>query len=274
MDRDRIAHDHAVSDIVQRLQPASAAVVAALSPVRERDAWLTGAAGLARRVLDGDPVVTVGIGAWDGSAGGWRVVGVGVDGAGDASARRRLERAVAAGAGEGSRHGPFVVGSDAPDGVDALSAAELDGAQNGCAYLRERGKLRLHGLVRARVSFGASREMLAVVQADGTGAGWRGGAEAGDALEGFAGGIGVAYYKLFVEPERARERLLSGLSETQRRIVPLLIQEKSEREIAEALNRSKHTVHEHVKAIYQSWGVHSRHQAREKWLGRGGRGGA
>jgi len=68
--------------------------------------------------------------------------------------------------------------------------------------------------------------------------------------------------------ERARRAaLLEELSPMRRRVAPLLATGMSETEIAEKLGRSRHTVHEHAKAIYQQWRVNSRHELRTLWLG-------
>ncbi len=73
--------------------------------------------------------------------------------------------------------------------------------------------------------------------------------------------------RLFVEPDARREELLRPLGPAQRAIAPLLATGRSERDIAEQLGRSAHTVHEHAKRIYRAWGVSNRFQMRDKWLG-------
>lgn len=52
------------------------------------------------------------------------------------------------------------------------------------------------------------------------------------------------------------------LSRTERQVLALLCQDKTEREVAEQLDRSPHTVHVHVKSIYRKLGVRSRRQLR------------
>lgn len=51
---------------------------------------------------------------------------------------------------------------------------------------------------------------------------------------------------------------LKSLSQTEERVALLLEQGLTERQVAEALNRSRHTVHVHVKNIYRKLGVRSR----------------
>jgi DNA-binding CsgD family transcriptional regulator len=49
-----------------------------------------------------------------------------------------------------------------------------------------------------------------------------------------------------------------GLSPTQRRVFKLLVDGFGEKQIAARLKLSQHTVHNHVRAIYTSYSVHSR----------------
>jgi len=50
----------------------------------------------------------------------------------------------------------------------------------------------------------------------------------------------------------------SGLTPAQMRVLPYLLQGYKEEKIAELLCRSRHTVHDHVMAIYREYGVHNR----------------
>jgi len=50
-------------------------------------------------------------------------------------------------------------------------------------------------------------------------------------------------------------------------LVPLLVEGKSEREIAETIGRSRHTVHDHTKRIYRAFGVHTRVELAARWNG-------
>lgn len=49
-----------------------------------------------------------------------------------------------------------------------------------------------------------------------------------------------------------------GMTPAQVRVVPYLLQGYREEEIAGLLCRSKHTIHDHVMAVYKAFGVHSR----------------
>lgn len=68
-----------------------------------------------------------------------------------------------------------------------------------------------------------------------------------------------------IRPELRRRALVKQLSKAQRAVLPHLLSDCSEREIAHRLSRSRHTVHDHTKAIYQAWGVCSRVQLIHKW---------
>ncbi|MGD9789439.1 MAG: response regulator transcription factor [Phycisphaerales bacterium] len=54
--------------------------------------------------------------------------------------------------------------------------------------------------------------------------------------------------------------LLGKLSEAQRRVLVHLLEGLSEPEIADRIHRSRHTVHDHTKAIYAALGVSKRVQ--------------
>lgn len=54
--------------------------------------------------------------------------------------------------------------------------------------------------------------------------------------------------------------LIQRLSQTERAVLHLLRAQLTERQIAERMGRSRHTVHVHVKSIYRKLGVRSRQQ--------------
>ncbi len=59
--------------------------------------------------------------------------------------------------------------------------------------------------------------------------------------------------------ERAlRHPLVAKLSKTEKIVYAELLTGKKEQDIANSLNRSKNTIHNHAKRIYQVFGVHSR----------------
>lgn len=65
------------------------------------------------------------------------------------------------------------------------------------------------------------------------------------------------------DPPRPRQGdVLGRLSETERKILDLLMQGLTEREAADQIGRSPHTVHVHVKNVYRKLNVTSRRQLR------------
>lgn len=67
------------------------------------------------------------------------------------------------------------------------------------------------------------------------------------------------------EPLRRQQAVLDRISKTQQDVVRLLVEGLTEREIAQQLHRSPHTVHDHVKTIYAALGVRSRFELLSMW---------
>jgi DNA-binding CsgD family transcriptional regulator len=65
-----------------------------------------------------------------------------------------------------------------------------------------------------------------------------------------------------------RAAVLARVSSAQRPIVKLLADGLTEKQIASRIHRSQHTVHDHVKTIYASLGISTRHDLMELWSGR------
>ncbi len=63
-----------------------------------------------------------------------------------------------------------------------------------------------------------------------------------------------------VQLAAARPDLLGKISPAQHKVLELLLTGLTEPQIAERLDRSRHTVHDHTKAIYASLGVSTRVQ--------------
>lgn len=63
-----------------------------------------------------------------------------------------------------------------------------------------------------------------------------------------------------VRVARGRPDLLAKVSPAQLRVLELLLDGHTEPQIGEILSRSRHTVHDHTKAIYAALGVTSRVQ--------------
>jgi DNA-binding CsgD family transcriptional regulator len=85
-------------------------------------------------------------------------------------------------------------------------------------------------------------------------------------LRASAPALARAYAQRFIAPAERRAELLARLSPAQRRVAELLVEGNSERDIAQELGRSIHTIHDHAKAIYRAWGVKSRRELWERWV--------
>lgn len=80
------------------------------------------------------------------------------------------------------------------------------------------------------------------------------------------------FSSMLFRPERRRSEILASLTETQQRVLLLMLEDFSEREIGQRLERSQHTVHDHVKAIYSTLRVGSRAELMGLWFGGGAAG--
>ncbi len=85
-------------------------------------------------------------------------------------------------------------------------------------------------------------------------------------LAAVAPAMARGYDRRFIEPQRHRAAILTKLSQVQRLIAPLLAEGRTERDIADRINRSVHTIHEHTREIYSSLGVRNRRELRDLWL--------
>ena len=57
-----------------------------------------------------------------------------------------------------------------------------------------------------------------------------------------------------------------GLSQRQAQILELLALGNTEKEVANLLKMSPHTVNHHIERVYRKWGVHNRAEALRRWL--------
>jgi DNA-binding CsgD family transcriptional regulator len=64
-----------------------------------------------------------------------------------------------------------------------------------------------------------------------------------------------------------KELVHSGLSPCQRRVLDLILHGLPEKKIAVRIHISQHTVHNHLRAIYRTLGVHSRSELLVRLLG-------
>ncbi|MDX2114579.1 MAG: helix-turn-helix transcriptional regulator [Planctomycetota bacterium] len=146
---------------------------------------------------------------------------------------------------------------------------DLDASRwNDSSLARYRHANGLHDFCRVVVPLSEPEgPRLLVVQVDSTNPAWAPSEGMSRVLLEVAGVLASAYHTGFVEPMLRREGLLRLLSPAQRELAPLLAEGLTEREAAEQTGRSIHTVHEHAKAIYHAWGVRSRMEMRDLWLG-------
>lgn len=126
----------------------------------------------------------------------------------------------------------------------------------------------LGAFVRAVSVVPAPRSTRYVVwQVDGRAGQWVPSGQDTAAAELLGSCIARAYALTHIRRERHRASLLSSVSVSQAPILPLLAEGLSQRQIAERTGRSLHTVHDHVKGIYGSLGIKSRHQLYVLWNG-------
>ncbi len=72
-------------------------------------------------------------------------------------------------------------------------------------------------------------------------------------------GLGAARVQASVAiPRMSHAELIARLSRTERQVLAYLRSDATERQVAQSINRSPHTVHVHVKNIYRKLGVNSR----------------
>jgi DNA-binding NarL/FixJ family response regulator len=69
-----------------------------------------------------------------------------------------------------------------------------------------------------------------------------------------------------------RGELEERLTGAQKRVLPLLIAGMSDNQIAAQLGSSRYTIHDHVKAIFEKWGIRSRFELMQIWRMPGERG--
>jgi len=126
---------------------------------------------------------------------------------------------------------------------------------------------RSGGSGSARVDGGGGDLGELTLEAAGAEPGWVASAALRDAMSLLAPVLSRIASRVVIDPLRRRRRLLEGLGPVQRRLVPMLVEGKSEREIAETIGRSRHTVHDHTKRIYRAFGVHTRVELAARWNG-------
>lgn len=137
------------------------------------------------------------------------------------------------------------------------------------SYATFRRPLGLHEFARGVVPFWELEEpRTLIVQIDLLAASATPGEWEVGLVGGVAPAIARAYHTRFVALREHREAIMRRLTPAQRRVVPHLVEGLSETQIAGAVGRSAHTVHDHTKMIYQALGVSNRLQLRDLWFGR------
>jgi len=234
------------------------------------DDWTQSIASDLRDLIEATVGMMVMIAQWNEMDGTWDTISLGLAGDFPDGAVRALHEQ----AQEGWPDDDFsrTVGHAGATPVTACGARDrflTDDLWVGCAMERFRKSIGLYELARAIVAFDdPSGRRVIVLQVDGVSATWRASAQTVSTLACIMQPALEAFVARFVEPRRARQRLLDALSPTQRRIVPMLAEGLTEAQIAERIHRSAHTVHDHTRSIYRALGVSSRLELRDLWLGR------
>ncbi len=143
-----------------------------------------------------------------------------------------------------------------------------DNAWQSSKFRRARAAMGLYDFARATAPLQLVEGPGALtLQIDGLSPSWRPDELTLCALQAVTPALARGFDARFVGPSRRRSELLESLSEAQKRIAPLLAEGCTEREIAERLKRSVHTVHEYTREIYRALGVCSRREMRDIWFG-------
>ncbi len=93
--------------------------------------------------------------------------------------------------------------------------------------------------------------------------------EVSGAFRALAHGSAAIYNARFARLDAFRRSLVEKLPPAVRPSAPLLARGDPESDVARAIHRSVHTVHDHLKQLYRELNVHNRIQLRNLWDGRG-----
>lgn len=202
-----------------------------------------------------------------GGATGWQTLEAAIVGVGDFG----TERALYDDAWEGLPHDDIAVaaGHKRPRPnrfIGPRRALASDEAWARSTYRAHREKHDLYDFARAVLPFEAEDgPRVLIAQIDGLDPSWDPEPDIVRALSALAPHLVDSFRHAFVLPIRHRHDLLDRLTDAQREVAPFLAETMTEGEIAEALNRSRHTIHDHAKRIYRAWGVRNRAALRELW---------
>lgn len=78
-------------------------------------------------------------------------------------------------------------------------------------------------------------------------------------------GVNNCYVNTLEKGIDQHQPLMASLTKAQKRVAELLLTGISEQQIAEKLDRTKYTIHDHIKAIYRAWKVCTRGEFMAKW---------
>ncbi len=139
----------------------------------------------------------------------------------------------------------------------------------GSAYRAWRRNLELGEFLRivAPVEDHLGRPRTMIAQFDGAEASWTPDEKFIRAASVAAACVWSAYRDRFVAPLERAEQSFALLSPIRRRIARLIVAGKTESQIAEIIDRSKHTVRDHVKAMYHLLEVSSRKELVDRLSG-------
>lgn len=131
---------------------------------------------------------------------------------------------------------------------------------------RNRAALGIHDYARAAAAVQGStgREVIAVEITSRT-ADWLPTVQDASGARFAAELAAWVYDHRIIRPARAREGLLALLTPSQRDVALHLTAGDAVPQIAELLGRSPHTIQDHMKVIFRTWGVHSKAEALWLW---------
>lgn len=262
-DPDRGANGTHLASELKRLLKRSCAVTGRIFLLRDRtpDRWLAAASEAVLEIRE-EPVAAhafVGVPPVNGTP--WAVTAFGCAGVEPDRAAELRAEADAGWTGD-------TTWDQTPRGGAARRSLIDDAAWSASEHRGRMERLGLYEFARAGLPLETvDGAQVIVIQVWGLDPAWDPGDHVVHALACITIAARDAFHAQHVVPSMHRKRLLDLLSPTQRTIVPYLAEGYSETQIAGLLDKSQHTIHDHTKAIYATWGVRSRLQLRDKWLG-------
>ncbi len=164
--------------------------------------------------------------------------------------------------------GVYALGRFGPGEATCLARRDVvpDDRWSLCGLRKFRKECGVFEFVRAIFPYEIDENAAMVLfELDGTDSDWRPSGELVAVFGEITRSIFDRYHQRFTQRELYRNQLLNLLTPMQQAIAPLLATEMSEPEIALRLRRSRHTIHDHTKAIYKAWRINARAQLRDKW---------